>query len=144
MIASEAGSHEGHQVYKSHGVPRSPTKSHRVPWGAMESHGVPQGAMESHGVPWSPMGCHRFTLHKGAFQDALHLHCVWRPPQLPSLQLQSELHNHVLSCPTGGQPPVKHSNMCDTRASSLKEVCSDITTKPLPPSLPPSPFNQTG
>ena len=58
-----------------------------------------------------PLQQHGFSLHKGAFRDALCLRYGWTPERLPTncvcgKQLTSD---HALSCPTGGLPTKRNT-----------------------------------
>ena len=70
-----------------------------------------------------------FTLHKGAFHDALTLRYNWQPPYTPStcgcgVKFSVE---HALSCPKGGFPTIRHRHLT---ANLLTEVCNDVCTEP--------------
>ena len=73
-----------------------------------------------------------FTLHKGAYRDALCLRYGWSPPMLASQCVCGQLFTiaQPLSCPTGGYPSIRHNELRDITADLLKEVCSDITVEP--------------
>ena len=73
-----------------------------------------------------------FTLHKGAFRDALCLRYGWQPSRIP---INCECGNqfsveHALSCPKGGFPSIRHNEIRDLTASLLSEVCNDVCTEP--------------
>ena len=57
-----------------------------------------------------PIEKHGFSLHKGAFRDALCLRYGWQPPLLPSQCVCDKTFSvkHVLSCPRGGFPTIRH------------------------------------
>ena len=79
-----------------------------------------------------PLDRYGFTLHKGAYRDALCLRYGWLPPQLPTHCVcgQSFTIDHALSCPTGGYPSIRHNELRDITAALLKEVCTDVTVEP--------------
>ena len=73
-----------------------------------------------------------FSLHKGAFTDALALRYGWPPSQIPAhcdcgvtFSVQ-----HALSCPRGGFPMVRHNEIRDITANLLTEVCRDVQIEP--------------
>lgn len=63
-----------------------------------------------------PVAEHGFTLHKGAFRDALCLRYGWRPQHLSSHCVCGPqfMVNHALSSPRGGYPSIQHN---ETRTS---------------------------
>ena len=65
-----------------------------------------------------PIEDHGFTLHKGAFQDALALRYNWTPSRLPSTCACGSSHSieHALSCPKGGHPSIRHNEIRDLTA----------------------------
>ena len=79
-----------------------------------------------------PIGELGFSLHKGAFRDALALRYGWSPLHTPthcacgvSFSIQ-----HALSCPKGGFPTLRHNEVRDFMATLLSEVCHDVCTEP--------------
>lgn len=73
-----------------------------------------------------------FTLHKCAFRDALCLRYGWPPARTPvncecGTQFSVE---HVLSCPRGGFPTIRHNEIRDITANLLTEVCNDVCVEP--------------
>ena len=79
-----------------------------------------------------PLDEFNFTLHKGAFRDAIALRYGWLPSNLPtncscgiSFSVQ-----HALSCPTGGYPTLRHNEVRDLTADLMAEVCHDVCTEP--------------
>ena len=73
-----------------------------------------------------------FSLHKGAFWDALALRYGWSPLNVPShcacgvsFSIQ-----HVLSCPKGGFPSLRHNEVRDFTATVMTEVCHDVCVEP--------------
>lgn len=73
-----------------------------------------------------------FTLHKGAFHDALALRYNWQPLQAPSTcECGAKFSvEHALSCPKGGFPSIRHNEIRDLTANLLTEVCSDVCIEP--------------
>lgn len=79
-----------------------------------------------------PIAEHGFTLHKGAFRDAICLRYGWRPPFLPAncpcgMAFTTE---HALSCARGGFPSIRHNEIRDTTAHLLSQVCSGVGVEP--------------
>ena len=73
-----------------------------------------------------------FALHKGAFHDALALRYNWQPLCTPSTcgcgaKFSVE---HVLSCPKGSFPSIRHNEIRDLTANLLTEVCNDFCIEP--------------
>ena len=73
-----------------------------------------------------------FCLHKGAFADALALRYGWTPTRIPvscvcGISFTVE---HVLSCPRGGFPILRHNEIRDVTANLLTEICHDVKTEP--------------
>ena len=73
-----------------------------------------------------------FSLHKGAFVDALCLRYCWPPPGTPThcacgTNFSVE---HVFSCPRGGFPSIRHNEIRDITANLLTEVCHDVLVEP--------------
>ena len=60
-----------------------------------------------------PLSEHGFTLHKGAFHDALALRYGWTPHRLPSNCAcgASFSVEHALSCAKGGFPSIRHNEV---------------------------------
>ena len=79
-----------------------------------------------------PLNEHGFALHKSAFQDALVLCYGWPPLRTPTLCAcgASFSVDHVLSCPKGGLPSLRHNEIRDLTATLLTEVCSQVCTEP--------------
>ena len=73
-----------------------------------------------------------FCLYKGAFADALSLHYGWTPSRIPISCVcgSSFTVGHVLSCPRGGFPILRHNKIRDVIANLLSVVCHDVRTKP--------------
>ena len=79
-----------------------------------------------------PLEEHGFVLHKGAFVDALALRYGWVPSRTPSSCEcgASFMVEHVLSCPRGGFPSIRHNEIRDITANLLTEVCHDVQVEP--------------
>ncbi len=73
-----------------------------------------------------------FSLHKGAFVDALSLRYGWPPPGTPTHCVcgTSFSVQHALSCPRGGFPSIRHNEIRDVTANLLTEVCHDVMVEP--------------
>ena len=73
-----------------------------------------------------------FTLHKGAFQDAMALRYNWQPCRMPSSCAcgSNFTIEHSLSCPKGGFPSIRHNEIRDLTANLLSEVCHDVCVEP--------------
>ena len=71
-----------------------------------------------------PIKEHGFCLHKSAFVDALALRYGWAPSRTPTTCAcgASFSVEHVLSCPKGGFPSIRHNELRDLTASLLTEV----------------------
>ena len=79
-----------------------------------------------------PLEEHGFTLHKGAFRDALCLRYGWRPPLLPSQCVCDKTFSveHALSCPHGGFPTIRHNEIRDITAHLTSDVCHNVWIEP--------------
>jgi hypothetical protein len=79
-----------------------------------------------------PISSHGFHLSKSAFRDAVHLRYGWEIPNTPlSCQCGHTFTlDHIMSCPTGGFPIIRHNEIRDITASLLSEVCSNVTIEP--------------
>ena len=68
-----------------------------------------------------PLDRYGFTLHRGAYRDALCLRYSWSPPILASQCVCGQLFTiaHALSCPTGGYPSICHNELRDITADLL-------------------------
>ena len=79
-----------------------------------------------------PIADHGFTLHKGAFRDALCLRYGWHPQRLPSRCVCDHKFTieHALSCHRGGFPSIRHNEIRDITAELLTEVCHGVGTEP--------------
>ena len=83
-----------------------------------------------------PLEEHRFALHKQAFRDALALRYGWLSSMVPTHCTcgQSFSIQHMLSCPKGGYPSIRHNELRDFTASLLTETCHSVAIEP--PLLP--------
>ena len=79
-----------------------------------------------------PLEEHGFSLHKGAFVDALALRYGWAPSNTPKSCVcgANFTVEHMLSCPRGGFPTIRHNEIRDITANLLSEVCSDVRVEP--------------
>ena len=80
-----------------------------------------------------PIDDHSFTLHKGAFRDALCLQYNWILPHLPTSCVCGAglTVEHALTCPTGsGYTFIRHNEIRDNLAKLLTEVCHDVCIEP--------------
>ena len=81
-----------------------------------------------------PIESHGFSLHKGAFCDALCLRYGWQPPLLPTTCAcgQSFTIDHALSCHKGGFPTTRHNELeiRDLTTNLLSELCHDVSVEP--------------
>ena len=73
-----------------------------------------------------------FSLHKGAFRDALALRYGWPLHNIPSTcSCGSNLTvEHALSCPKGGYPSIRHNEIRDFTAHLMTEVCHNVAVEP--------------
>ena len=73
-----------------------------------------------------------FSVHKGAFRDALSLKYGWLPSNTPT-DCACGTHfsvEHSLSCPKGGSPSIRHNEVRDTVGGWLSEVCNYVCIEP--------------
>ena len=79
-----------------------------------------------------PVEKHGFALHKSAFRDALCLWYGWLPSGFPAQCVcgWGFTVDHVMNCPTGGFPTLRHNELRDFTASILTEVCADVRVEP--------------
>ena len=79
-----------------------------------------------------PLEEHCFVRHKGAFVDAHALRYGWALSRTPSSCEcgASFTVEHVLSCPRGGFPSIRHNEIRDITANLLTEVCRDVQVEP--------------
>ena len=92
-------------------------------------------AMEKGASTWLsvlPIDEHGFSLHKGAFRDALCLRYAWQIPRLPQTCACGNNFdvNHAMICPKGGFPSIRHNEVRDLTADLLTEVCHDVEIEP--------------
>ena len=73
-----------------------------------------------------------FTLHKSAFRDAIALRYSWSPTNTPTTcACGSDFTvEHVLSCPKGGFPSIRHNEIRDLTAHLMSEVCNNVCIEP--------------
>jgi hypothetical protein len=73
-----------------------------------------------------------FCLHKRAFLDALSLRYGWPPANVPTSCPCGTPFTicHVLSCPRGGFPSLRHNDIRDITAHFLTEVCNNVRIEP--------------
>ena len=73
-----------------------------------------------------------FTLHKGAFRDALALRYGWQPPNVRTNCSCGSLLSveHALSRPKGGFPSLRHNEVRDLTANVMAEVCHYVSIEP--------------
>ena len=73
-----------------------------------------------------------FTLHKGAFRDAVTLRYGWQPSYSPSSSACGSNFpvKHSLSCPKGGFPTIRHNEVRDLTAYLMTEVCHGVCVEP--------------
>ncbi len=73
-----------------------------------------------------------FTLHKGAFRDAIALRYGWPLDRVPpSCECGTAFSvEHALSCPSGGFTILRHNEIRDLTANLLTEVCHQVSTEP--------------
>ena len=79
-----------------------------------------------------PIEQYGFALHKTDFTNALCLRYDWIPSHLPSPCVCSKTFSvsHVLSCPHGAFPIIRHNDVRDLTAKLLSEVCHDVQIEP--------------
>ena len=79
-----------------------------------------------------PIKEHGFCLHKGAFIDAMALRYGWSPLKTPTHCACGApfIVDHLLSCPRGGFPSLRHNEIRDLTAKLLTEVCNDVQVEP--------------
>ena len=79
-----------------------------------------------------PIEEYGFTLHKGAFHDALALRYGWHPSRVPSNCSCGSTFSveHTFSCNRGGFPMLRHNELRDLTASLLTEVCHEVSVEP--------------
>jgi len=81
-----------------------------------------------------PLSEHGFSLHKGAFRDALCLRYGWRPPLLPSNCVCGKQFSvePAFGCPCGSLPTIRHNELRDITAELLTEInfCHNVGVEP--------------
>ena len=79
-----------------------------------------------------PIKEHGFCLHKGAFADTMALRYGWAPTKTPTHCACGATFavDHILSCPRGGFPSLRHNEIRDLTARLLTEVCNDVQIEP--------------
>ena len=79
-----------------------------------------------------PIEEHGFCLHKTAFVDSLALRYGWSFSKTPTTCIYgaSFAVDHMLSCPRGGFPSIRHNEIRHLTATLLTEVCSSVTIEP--------------
>ena len=79
-----------------------------------------------------PIDENGFTLHKGAFRDAIALRYGWLPSNIPSTCTcgKSFTVEHALSCPLGGFPSIRLNEIRDLTANLKTEVCHNVSIEP--------------
>ena len=73
-----------------------------------------------------------FSLHKGAFRDALALRYGWPLSNIPqTCSCGSNFTvEHMLSCAKGGYPSIRHNEIRDFTAHLMTEVCHNVAVEP--------------
>ena len=73
-----------------------------------------------------PLSEHGFSLHKGAFHDAMALRYGWTPSQLPAQCAcgKSFSVQHALSCATGGFPSIRHNEIRPPFSQKCAMMCA--------------------
>ena len=73
-----------------------------------------------------------FSLHKGAFRDAIALRYGWLPQHTPTTCTCGTNFSveHALSCPKGGFPTIRHNEIRDLTANLISEVCNNVSIEP--------------
>ena len=92
-------------------------------------------AMEKGASSWLsvlPLDDHNFSLHKGAFKDAICLRYGWKLPNTPTKCTCGTAFSidHAIICPKGGFPTIRHNELRDVTASLLSEICHNVATEP--------------
>ena len=79
-----------------------------------------------------PLQQHGFTLHKGAFHDAIALRYGWNPSRMPTTCACGKKFTveHAFSCAKGGFTFVRHNELRDLTATLLTEVAHDVKIEP--------------
>ena len=92
-------------------------------------------AMEKGASSWLsvlPLDDHNFSLHKGAFKDAICLRYGLKLLNTPTKCTCGTAFStdHAIICPMGGFPSIRHNELRDVTASLLSEVCHNVATEP--------------
>ena len=79
-----------------------------------------------------PLRHYGFNLTKGEFRDGLCLWYGWTPQRLPSSCVcgVTASVSHLLSCPVGGFPSMRHNEIRDITAWLLKIACNNVANEP--------------
>ena len=79
-----------------------------------------------------PLDDHNFSLHKGAFKDAICLRYGWKLPNTPTKCTCGTAFSidHAIIYPKGGFPTIRHNELRDVTASLLSEICHNVATEP--------------
>ena len=79
-----------------------------------------------------PIDKNGFTLHKGAFRDAITLRYSWLPSNLSSTCTYGKPFTveHALSCSLSGFPSIRHNEICNLTANLMAEVCHNVSIEP--------------
>ena len=79
-----------------------------------------------------PLTEHGFSLHKGAFRDALSLCYGWQLIPLPGNCVYGKHFTieHAFSCSQGGFPSLRHNDVRDITANLLSEVSHQVAVEP--------------
>ena len=79
-----------------------------------------------------PLRRHGFTLHKGAFRDAICLRYGWDPDRLPATCACGKPFSttHAMSCAIGGYHPLRHNEVRDLTAALQRDVAHDVHVEP--------------
>ena len=73
-----------------------------------------------------------FSLHKGAFRDALALRYGWPLQNIPTTCACGKNFNveHALSCAKGGYTSIRHNEIRDHTAHLMTELCHNVVIEP--------------
>eukprot|EP00117_Sycon_ciliatum_P014358 scpid90298/ scgid0023/ len=79
-----------------------------------------------------PLRRYGFNLTKCEFRDGLCLRDGWTLQRLPSSCVcgVTASVSHLLSCPVGGFPSIRHNEIRDVTASLLKIICNNVAIEP--------------
>ena len=92
-------------------------------------------AMEKGASSWLsvlPLDDHNFSLHKGAFKDAIYLRYGWKLLNTPTKCTCGTAFStdHAIICPMRSFPSIRHNELRGVMASLLSEVCHNVATEP--------------